>query len=75
MTIPMSSLSLGQCGKVLDLKADGSIRRRLLDLGLVPGTDIERVMDSPIGDPICYNIRGAMIALRCHDATQILVTI
>jgi ferrous iron transport protein A len=75
MTVPMSDLRRGQRGEVLALTAYGNIRRRLLDLGLVPGTVIERLMTSPIGDPICFRVRGAMIALRCEDANMITVTI
>jgi ferrous iron transport protein A len=75
MTVPMSDLKHGQRGQVLRLHGAGSLRDRLLDLGLVPGTDIERVMASPAGDPICYLVRGAMIALRLGDASRIQVRI
>ncbi len=75
MTIQMSKLRQGQQGRVHDVKSDGRIRRRFFDLGLVPGTTIERIMASPIGDPICYWVRGAMIALRNEDANQITVTV
>lgn len=73
MTIPMNELRRGQRGEVLTVDTDQNMRRRLLDLGLIPGTHIERIMDSPAGDPICYSVRGAMIALRTADATRIKV--
>jgi len=75
LTIPMNDLPFGQRAKVLSLGTSGSMRRRLMDLGLVPGTDIERIMESPAGDPSCYRVRGAMIALRSHDAIEILVDV
>ena len=75
MTITMNDLQSGQRGRVLDLKAAGNMRRRLLELGLIPGTQIERIMASPAGDPICYRIRGALIALRNLDANQIRVAV
>lgn len=75
MTIPMNELPRGTRGRVLRLHTEGGMRTRLLDLGLVPGTSIERLMDSPAGDPICYSIRGAMIALRASDATRIMVSV
>jgi len=75
MSIPMSHMKLGQRGQVLDLTACGAMRHRLLDLGLVPGADIERVMDSAGGDPVCYRVRGAMIALRNQDAGRIRVAV
>lgn len=75
MTIRMSELQHGQSGNVEALHAEGGIRRRLLDLGLIPGTLIERLMVSAGGDPVCYRVRGAMIALRSADAGQITVRI
>ena len=75
MTIQMNELAQGQRGTVLHIGAEDEKRARLLDLGLVPGTGIERIFDSPAGDPVCYNVRGAMIALRTADANQIAVEI
>jgi len=71
----MNDLPFGKRAKVLSLGSSGNMRRRLMDLGLVPGTDIVRVMESPAGDPSCYRVRGAMIALRSHDALEILVDV
>ena len=49
----------------------GLERRRLMDLGILPGTVIEMEMKSPSGDPTAYRIRGASIALRKEQADQI----
>ena len=51
----------------------GPQRRRLLDLGLVPGTRVESELESASGDPVAYRIRGALIALRDDQARWILV--
>ncbi len=51
----------------------GPARRRLLDLGVVPGTVIHARMRSAGGDPVAYDIRGALIALRREQAAQIQV--
>jgi DtxR family Mn-dependent transcriptional regulator len=51
----------------------GPERRRLLDLGVVPGTHIRCEFPSPFGSPRSYDIRGALIALRDHQADRILV--
>ena len=51
----------------------GSIRRRLLDIGLTPGTVVEKVMTNPGNNLIAYMIRGALIAIRNDDAKDILV--
>jgi DtxR family Mn-dependent transcriptional regulator len=51
----------------------GPERRRLLDLGVVPGTSIRCEFAGPFGTPRCYDIRGALIALRDYQAERILV--
>jgi DtxR family Mn-dependent transcriptional regulator len=51
----------------------GIQRRRLLDLGVVPGTEITADMRSAGGDPTAYRIRGALIALRREQASWIRV--
>jgi len=51
----------------------GPARRRLLDLGVVPGTVVHARMRSAGGDPVAYDIRGALIALRREQAAQIQV--
>ena len=51
----------------------GVQRRRLFDLGLIPGTVVRAEFCGPGGDPTAYDIRGATIALRRQQAEQILV--
>ncbi len=51
----------------------GVQRRRLLDLGVVPGTEITPELVSSSGDPVAYRIRGALIALRRSQASSITV--
>ncbi|MEA4882488.1 MAG: FeoA family protein [Clostridia bacterium] len=69
----LKDLRAGTKGSVIALSATGLIRRRLLDLGLVPGTEVTAVRRSPLGDPIAFLIRGAVIALRGEDAACITV--
>ncbi|MDD2234325.1 MAG: FeoA family protein [Desulfitobacteriaceae bacterium] len=71
--IPLNFLPLGMKGKVKVLTAGGSIRRRLLDLGLVSDTEVEALQKSPSGDPVAYHIRGAVIALRSEEASKIWI--
>ena len=49
------------------------VSRRLLDIGLIEGTDVACLQKSPAGDPVAYMIRGAVIALRAEDSANILV--
>lgn len=68
----MCELAVDESACVLRLDARGSMRRRLLDLGLVVGTRVTCVGKSPMGDPSAYLIRGAVIALRDDDAKDII---
>lgn len=52
----------------------GPARRRLLDLGVVPGTVVRARMSSAAGDPVAYDIRGALVALRREQAAHIRVS-
>lgn len=65
----------GQSVTVLGISpvCQGRQRRRLLDLGVVPGTIINAEFRSATGDPVAYRIRGAMIALRRQQAEWIFV--
>lgn len=71
--ICLCDIDVSERAQVTALTAEGSIRRRFLDIGIVPGTRIECVGKSPCGDPSAYLIRGAVIAIRREDAANILV--
>ncbi len=73
--MPLHLIPCGTSAKVKELTSAGNLRRRMLDLGLVVDTDIESLRKSPSGDPTAYEIRGAVIALRSEEASQILVEI
>ncbi len=72
---PLSSLQRGQKGRVLGISPAlrGAERRRMMDLGILPGAIIENQMRSPSGNPTAYIIRGASIALRDSQAQHIKV--
>ena len=71
--IPLTALSPGQYGIVVELLGDGGMRRRLLDLGLIVGTEIQCLGNSPLGDPSAYEFRDTVIALRAIDAARVRV--
>jgi DtxR family Mn-dependent transcriptional regulator len=72
---PLTNLKPGQEAQILALspRIRGAERRRLMDLGLLPGTTIEVEMNSAGGDPVAYRVRGAVIALRKSQAMLINV--
>lgn len=72
--LTLRDLKQGESAKVKRVLSTGSIRRRLLDIGLIEGTKVECLQYSPAGDPVAYLIRGAVIALRSEDSSNILVS-
>lgn len=69
----LDQLAPGQLAKVVKVGGDGAIRRRLMDMGLTQGVDIEMIKASPLGDPIEYKIRGYHLSLRKTEAATIEV--
>lgn len=74
--VRLSSLKNGEKAKIIGISQEcrGSSRRRLLDLGILPGTTVEVDLRSPLEDPIAYRIRETSIALRNSLADLILIT-
>lgn len=71
----LNDISPGEHAVVSALRSTGSMRRRLLDIGLIENTHVECIGRSPGGDPSAYLIRGAVIAIRSEDCKDILVKI
>ena len=69
--IPLSKMPVGSSCQIASLNLEGLTRRRMLDLGMVPGTLIECVRKSPSGDPAAYRVRGSLIALRNENADKV----
>ncbi len=72
-SIPLWRLSVGKKATVQSLMFEGPVRRRMLDLGVIEGTEIAPLFQSPSGSPVAYMIRGAVIALRQDITSGILV--
>ncbi len=73
MEIQLNKLIPCRKARVIEINNSLDIRRRLMDMGLVEGSEIECVGKSPMGDPHAYLICGAIIALRNRDCENILV--
>ena len=69
----LSSLKIGEQGTILGIAKAlrGQQRRRLMDLGIVPGTKIEAELESVTGDPVAYKVRGTTVALRKQQTDKI----
>ena len=69
----LDELEPGQAAQVASVGGTGRFRRRLLEMGILPGTPIERTGQAPLGDPLSYRVRGAVVCLRRTEAHQIAV--
>jgi len=72
-TITMNKLEAGQSAEVVALKTEGDMRRRFMDLGLIEGTSVVCLGQSPAGDPKAFLIKGAVIAIREEDSSSVIV--
>lgn len=71
--ISLDRLPLNHKGFIIELNCNSSIKRRLLDLGLIPGTYITPVFRSPFGEPTAFEFRNTTISLRNDDCTNIKI--
>ena len=69
----LSQVRQGMTVTVHRLLSNGSIRRRLLDMRLIEGTEIRCLYSSPSGDPTAFLVRGTVVALRRRDAERVRV--
>lgn len=72
-TSTLTALREGQWARVSSILTEGSMRRRLQDIGLIEGTRVKCLHRSPFGDPAAFWIRGAVFALRREDSDAVLV--
>ena len=73
--IPLSKLRVGQCGIVVRVGGKGPSRRRMMDMGLVPGSEVKVIRVAPLGDPIEFNVKGYSLSLRKSEAKLIKVEV
>ena len=69
----LNTLKIGESAEVLKLENTGSIRRRLLDLGVIEGNKISCVLKAPFNTPSAYLIKGAVVSIRDKDSKKIIV--
>jgi ferrous iron transport protein A len=69
----LDELQPGIAAEVVGVSGEGSFRRRLMELGLLPGTAVLRTGRRVGGDPLSVCVRGAVLSLRRIDANNIMV--
>jgi Fe2+ transport system protein FeoA len=73
--LSLANLPIGAQARVIAVKGSGSIARRLMEMGVVPGAPVRVIKAAPLGDPIEIRVRGYHLALRLVEAQTILVAI
>ena len=71
----LSCLERGQKGRITELHFSEGKRRRLMELGFIPGAVVTALQRAPFGGAVSYEIMGTVIALRSADARQIGIEI
>jgi ferrous iron transport protein A len=71
----LAQTRVGQVVTVEHVAGEGSFRRRLMELGLVPGTRVEVVGVAPLGDPIELLVRGGSLSIRRAEAQGVAVNV
>ena len=70
----LQELSPGESGMILSVgNQSGAVKRRLVDMGLTPGTQVKVTKIAPLGDPLEVSLRGYELSLRKEDAAQIQI--
>ena len=64
MSIPLRSLPVGRKARIASVKADGELGRRIRDMGLVPGAEVEVIGRAPLRDPVALRLPGFTLSLR-----------
>jgi Fe2+ transport system protein FeoA len=70
---PLSALRPGERGKIVGFDLPGSLKGRIMEMGITQGVAIEMVRFAPLGDPMEFKVRGSHLSLRKADAAGIRV--
>lgn len=69
----LRNIGINKPVKVIELQAEGTLRRRLMDMGITKGVQVVIKKVAPLGDPIEISLRGYELSIRKADAEKIIV--
>lgn len=69
----LKEVPIGTTVKVIKLEGEGAVKRRIMDMGITKGAQIEVRKYAPLGDPIELTVRGYELSLRGEDAKNVIV--
>jgi Fe2+ transport system protein FeoA len=73
--VRLPEVEIGSSAAVVTVHGEGSVPKRLMEMGLVPGVKVRVVKSAPFGDPIEIRLRGYSLALRINEAEAIEVAV
>ena len=73
MTRTLKDLAPGEKARIKSITGNGSIRRRILEMGLVPGMELVMERYAPLGDPVEISNPGFFLSLRKEEAETIIL--
>jgi len=74
-TMTLTNLPVGEDARVISIKGQDTVTRRLMEMGVIPGVSVHMVKAAPFGDPIEIRVRGYSLAMRKNEADSIEVSI
>ena len=69
----LGDVAVGDSSTIIKLRGEGALRRHLMDLGLIKGTQFKVVKVAPLGDPIQITVRGYELSIRKEEAAIVEV--
>ena len=74
MSTSLKTLTAGESGRIVGFdQAGGAYRKKLLAMGLTPGTEFTITRFAPMGDPVEIKLRGFSLSLRKNEASVLLI--
>ena len=71
--ITLAALTPGASARVCQVGGTASVRQRLLEMGLTPGTRVRLLRTAPLGDPLELDVRGYRLSVRKSEAAQVRI--
>lgn len=73
MPVNLRTLKEGQRGRITAVSAQGELGRRIRDMGLVPGAEVQVIGRAPLKDPVALRLAGFTLSLRNNEADFLAV--
>jgi len=71
----LDEMGRGEKGKVIEISSCGSLRSKIMEMGIVRGAEIEMVRHAPLGDPLEFILKDYRLTLRRGEAANVLLEV